>query len=147
MATVWSEPSPPVAPRRTRIRAARRQATQLTKFCIVGASGYVVNLSVFAALVHAGALHYVVAATCSFFVAVTNNYAWNRTWTFRRERGSLARQGARFFLVSVIALEANILWLETLVSLDFGKLEAQAAAIVLVTPVSFLGNKLWSFRR
>jgi putative flippase GtrA len=31
--------------------------------------------------------------------------------------------------------------------LNWGKLTAQAVAIVLVTPVNFLGNKLWSFRR
>jgi putative flippase GtrA len=28
-----------------------------------------------------------------------------------------------------------------------GKIVAQAIAIVLVTPINFVGNKLWSFRR
>ena len=28
-----------------------------------------------------------------------------------------------------------------------GKIVAQAIAIVLVTPLNFIGNKLWSFRR
>jgi putative flippase GtrA len=28
-----------------------------------------------------------------------------------------------------------------------GRLLAQAVAIVLVTPLNFVGNKLWSFRR
>jgi putative flippase GtrA len=28
-----------------------------------------------------------------------------------------------------------------------GKLSAQAVAIVVVTPLNFVGNKLWSFRR
>jgi putative flippase GtrA len=31
--------------------------------------------------------------------------------------------------------------------LHWGKIEAQAVAIILVTPLNFLGNKLWSFRR
>ena len=42
----------------------------------------------------------------------------------------------------------NQLWL--LVFLDWiglGKVTSQAIAIVLVTPLNFLGNKLWSFRR
>ena len=30
---------------------------------------------------------------------------------------------------------------------DLGKLPAQAVAIVVVTPLNFVGNKLWSFRR
>jgi putative flippase GtrA len=53
----------------------------------------------------------------------------------------------RFFLVSLVALAANILILHLLVvyaGLD--KLPAQAVAIVLVTPLNFVGNKLWSFR-
>ena len=42
---------------------------------------------------------------------------------------------------------AGQLWL--LVFLDvlgWGKIVSQAIAIVLVTPLNFLGNKLWSFR-
>ena len=36
--------------------------------------------------------------------------------------------------------------LQTLVALGVGKILAQAIAIVLVTPVNFVGNKLWTFR-
>ena len=76
---------------------------QLAKFCAVGASGYVVNLAVYATLL-AFDVHYLVAAVCSFLVAVTNNYMWNRLWTFRRQRGHLVFQGFRFLLVSTVAL-------------------------------------------
>jgi putative flippase GtrA len=31
--------------------------------------------------------------------------------------------------------------------LGVGKIVSQAVAIVLVTPLNFIGNKLWSFRR
>jgi putative flippase GtrA len=31
--------------------------------------------------------------------------------------------------------------------LGVGKIVSQAVAIVLVTPLNFVGNKLWSFRR
>ena len=120
---------------------------QLAKFCAVGASGYVVNLAVYTALLHWAGLHYLAAAACSFLVAVTNNYAWNRVWTFRHERGHMAYQGLRFLVVSILALGANLLILEALVGLGLGKIAAQAVAIVLVTPLNFVGNKLWSFRR
>jgi len=120
---------------------------QLGKFCAVGGSGYVVNLAVYATLVQYAGVHYLVAAACSFLVAVTNNYTWNRLWTFRGDRGHVAYQGVRFFVVSLLALAANLLCLRGLVALDFGKIVAQAIAIVLVTPLNFVGNKLWSFRR
>ena len=118
---------------------------QLGKFCVVGGSGYVVNLAVYATLVQVADVHYLAAAACSFLVAVTNNYTWNRLWTFRGDRGHVAYQGMRFFVVSLLALVANLICLRLLVALDLGKIVAQAIAIVLVTPVNFVGNKLWSF--
>jgi putative flippase GtrA len=120
---------------------------QLAKFCTVGATGYVVNLGVFALLVHGADVHYLAAAVCSFLVAVTNNYTWNRLWTFRHQRGHVAYQGLRFLVVSTIALGANLLFLSALVALGTPKVPAQAAAIALVTPWNFVANKLWSFRR
>jgi dolichol-phosphate mannosyltransferase len=130
-------------------RALRRQHNwvQLGKFCVVGAVGYAVNLSVYSLLVVGLSFHYLVAAVCSFLVAVTNNYTWNRVWTFRRQRGHLGLQGARFLTVSVLALGANLVVLYALVAASLGEVPAQAIAIVLVTPLNFVGNKLWSFRR
>ena len=134
--------------RRRVTRGMRRPANwlQLAKFATVGASGYVVNLAVYAALIDAG-LHYNLAALCSFLVAVTNNYTWNRLWTFRGERGHIAYQGIRFLVVSVVALAANEVLLTALVASGVGKILAQAIAVVLVMPINFLGNKLWSFKR
>jgi putative flippase GtrA len=120
---------------------------QLAKFCTVGGTGYVVNLAVFSALVLGADWHHLAAATMSFLVAVTNNYTWNRLWTFRGQRGHVAYQGIRFLIVAVCALAANLIVLEALVSLGVEKVPAQATAIILVTPLNFVGNKLWSFRR
>ncbi|MCY7302087.1 MAG: GtrA family protein [Thermoleophilia bacterium] len=120
---------------------------QLAKFCIVGASGYLVNLAVFASLLKWAGLHYVPAAVGSFLVAVASNYIWNRLWTFRGQRGGVAYQGLRFLVVSSFALGANLVVLYLLVEAGMGELPSQAVAIVVVTPLNFIGNKLWSFRR
>jgi putative flippase GtrA len=131
-----------------RVRAGMRRRhnwEQLVKFCVVGGSGYVVNLAVFTLLVAVFEIHYLPAAVCSFLVAVTNNYTWNRIWTFRAQRGHVAYQGMRFLVVSTLALGANLLVLHLLVSAGLGEVLAQAIAIVLVTPINFVGNKLWSF--
>jgi dolichol-phosphate mannosyltransferase len=120
---------------------------QLAKFCAVGASGYAVNLAVYTALLRGAGVHYLPAAVCSFLVAVTNNYLWNRLWTFRHQRGHVAYQGLRFLVVSVLALGANLLVLDLLVALGVGKIVGQAIAIIVVTPLNFVGNKLWSFKK
>jgi dolichol-phosphate mannosyltransferase len=131
------------------VQALRKPANwiQLAKFGIVGASGYVVNLAVYTLLLKNASLHYLAAATVSFVVAASWNYWWNRHWTFREQRGSFTLQGARFFTVSALVYFANLGVLTLLVSLGAGKIIAQAIAIVVVTPLNFLGNKLWSFRR
>jgi len=137
------------ATHRNRAHAAlrtRHNWVQLAKFCVVGAIGYAVNLAVYGVLIHEG-VHYLLAATCSFLVAVTSNYVWNRLWTFRDRRAGVAAQGMRFLAVAVASLAANLVVLHVLVTLGAGKLVGQAIAIVLVTPLNFVGNKLWSFKR
>jgi len=147
--TVDSTPATVVEPiSRARVRAGlrkRKNWEQLVKFCVVGASGYVVNIAVYTLLLDVAGLHYISAAVGSFIVAVTSNYTWNRLWTFRAERGGVAYQGMRFLIVSTVALLANLAVLHLLVTLGLGEVVAQAIAIVLVTPVNFVGNKLWSF--
>ena len=132
----------------SRTSAALRRRTnwvQLVKFGIVGASGYVINLLVFAALLGWGA-H--VAAAISFVVAAANNYFWNRHWTFVHQKAHVGAQGARFFIVSLVAFAVNQLWLVLFIDLlHWRKVVSQAIAIILVTPLNFLGNKLWSFRK
>jgi dolichol-phosphate mannosyltransferase len=120
---------------------------QLLKFSAVGASGFVINLAVYSVLLRRADLHYLSAAVCSFAVAVTSNYLWNRLWTFRETRGDLYHQGVRFLAVSVVALGLNLGILRILVELGVNKIVAQAVAIILVMPFSFSVNKLWSFRR
>jgi putative flippase GtrA len=135
---------------RARVNAAlrrRRNWEQLLKFCLVGATGYAVNLAVFALLVNGLDVHYIPAAICSFLVAVTNNYTWNRLWTFRAQRGHYGYQGMRFLVVSTLALVANLIVLQLYIEAGLDEVAAQAIAIVLVTPVNFVGNKLWSFGR
>jgi putative flippase GtrA len=118
--------------------------SQFARFCAVGASGYAVNLAVYAALLQAG-LHYAAAAAIAFLVAAASNYAWNRTWTFHTAGAPVLRQGARALAVSALSLAANQLFLVILVAAGAHHLAAQAVAIVLATPFSFAANKLWAF--
>lgn len=127
------------------IRITRRLLeSQFARFCAVGASGYAVNLAVYAALL-GGGLHYLAAAAIAFLVAAASNYAWNRTWTFRTSDAPVLGQGVRALVVSALSLGANQLFLLALVTAGAGHLAGQAVAIVLATPFSFAANKLWAF--
>jgi putative flippase GtrA len=122
---------------------------QLLRFAAVGASGYVVNLVVFTAAVHLLGIDYKVAGVLAFLVAVANNFWLNRHFTFEDARdGHAGFQAARFFAVSAVAFAFSYAVLVLLVE-DAGtpKVLAQAIAIVTATPLSFVGQKLWSFRR
>jgi len=134
-----------------RVRAGLRVSGnwfQLVRFGLVGGSGFVVNLAVFWALVHLAGQDYRLASIAAYLVAVTNNFAWNRFWTFRDDAagGHAGFQAARFFVVSLAAQLAALGILEALVAgAGAPKVVAQAVAVVAATPLNFLGNKLWSF--
>jgi putative flippase GtrA len=138
---------PPAA--HLRVRAGLRKPQnwiQLLKFCLVGGSGYVVNLVVFTICVNALGVHHLVAATIAFVVAVTNNFWWNRHWTFQARHGRASFQAARFFAVSVGAFLFAAGLLEFLVSVvGVAPVPAQAISLVAATPLNFIGNKMWSF--
>jgi putative flippase GtrA len=128
--------------------AARRPASwlQLFKFGLVGCSGYLINLAVFAVLVGNFDLHHAAAAVGAFCVAVSNNFLWNRRWTFGAGEGRPGFQAMRFLAVSLIALLINLVVLEALVAgASLGNLSAQAIAVAVAMPFNFAGNKLWTF--
>jgi dolichol-phosphate mannosyltransferase len=128
--------------------AARRPASwwQLLKFGLVGGSGYLINLAVFAFLSANLGVHHLAAAVGAFVVAVSSNFFWNRHWTFAAGHGHAGFQAARFFAVSVAALLINLIVLEALVGgTSMGDLAAQAIAVAVAMPFNFLGNKLWTF--
>jgi putative flippase GtrA len=128
--------------------AARRPASwwQLVKFGLVGGSGYLINLAVFALLSDSLGAHHALAAIGAFCVAVSSNFFWNRHWTFAAGDGHAGFQAARFFTVSLAALLINLAVLEALIAgTSLGPLPAQAIAVAAAMPFNFLGNKLWTF--
>ena len=118
---------------------------QLIQFGLVGGSGYLINLAVFALLNGLVNVHYIAAAIFAFGVAVMNNFWWNRHWTFDAKHGHAGFQAARFFTVSVLALVINLIALKLLVGGGMTELPAQAIAVAIAMPFNFVGNKLWTF--
>ena len=124
---------------------SRESWMQLLKFGVVGGSGYLINLGVFAFLSGNLGVYHAVPAVGAFCFAVTSNFLWNRYWTFGPGEGLAHLQAARFLAVSIACLVINLLVLELLVGSGMGELTAQAIAVAVAMPFNFLGNKLWTF--
>lgn len=151
MPTRQAAPAPPPSPaeilRVPDLRGAGpADWAQLVRFCVVGASGYILNLAVFATIFHIGDAHHQVAALGAFAVAWCSNFAFNKYWTFRRHDSSALGQAGRYLAVSLVALALNLMLLQALVQSGLAELLAQAAAIAAVVPLNFLLNRRWSFR-
>ncbi|MBI2684084.1 MAG: GtrA family protein [Actinobacteria bacterium] len=127
-------------------RARRGDWEQLARFCVVGGTGYIVNLAVFWLLVSRSSVHHLVAAVLAFAVAWVSNFVLNKFWTFRIHTLPVAKQGLRYLVVSLIGLALNLALLQLLVLGDIGKVLSQAIAIAAVMPLNFLLNRRWSFR-
>ncbi len=137
-------------PFRVRVRHGVRKPQnwlQFVRFAAVGASGYVVNLAVFAAAVHVAGIDYRIASVIAFVVSVANNFWWNRHWTFDAKHDHAGNQALRFFAVSLVVFGFTYVVLVALVdATGMEKVFAQAIAVAAATPLSFIGQKLWSFR-
>jgi putative flippase GtrA len=119
---------------------------QLFKFGVVGGTGYVVNLVVFAILVEGIGINHIAGAIGAFCVAVTNNFLWNRYWTFDAAGGRAGDQAWRFLAVSLIGLGINLAVLALLVDMaELAELPSQAIAVAIAMPANFIGNRLWTF--
>jgi putative flippase GtrA len=118
---------------------------QLVQFGLVGGSGYLVNLTVFAVLAEVLDIHHIPAAVGALCVAVSNNFYWNRHWTFDAAHGHAGFQAARFFAVSVAGLIINLIALQLLIDGGLAELPAQALAVAIAMPFNFIGNKIWTF--
>jgi dolichol-phosphate mannosyltransferase len=120
---------------------------QLVRFLCVGTSGYVVNLTTFAICVHVLKIDYRVSAVIAFLVGCANNFWWNRHWTFDAKQDHAGHQALKFFAVSLVAFGFTYVVLVALVSgTGLEKVIAQAIAVAAATPLSFIGQKLWSFK-
>jgi putative flippase GtrA len=141
---------PAVLPIHHRAKHAMRRPDnwrQLFRFLCVGTTGYIVNLAIFAACVHVLKIDYRLASVFAFLGGCANNFWWNRHWTFDASHHHAAKQGLRFFLVSLLVFGFAYGILVGLVqTTGMDKVLAQAIANVAATPLSFVVQKLWSFK-
>ena len=120
-------------------------ALQAARFLAVGGASYAVNISLYAAFVASG-MHYLLAAVSSYAIGFTFNFLANRHWTFAAGGERVDRQLIRFSILAAIILALDLGLLRIAIGgIGAPKVLAQAVVILLLAPVSFAGNRLWSF--
>jgi putative flippase GtrA len=116
------------------------------KFGIVGISNTLINFAVYTLLLEVFDVWYLAAAAIGFGVGATNGFLLNRRWTFDGHVGD-SFTPVRWAIVQTCGLGLNevllFLWVGV-VGVD--ELVGQALAIVVVTTVTFLANRAWTFR-
>lgn len=125
---------------------------RFVKFCLVGASGVVVNAGLLRLLVRYAGVDYRLASLIAIAFAITNNFAWNAAWTFRDRsrvpRADLARMFLKFNLTSgLTALVVN--WGLLVLLTEVAGLNLEAANLVGIaagTTTNLLLSRGWTFR-
>jgi len=119
------------------------------KFCITGASGVLINLGVFSALLSLG-LNKFVASPIAIQCSIITNFVGNNYWTFRRRNlvGPVHARGLRFNVVSILSLAISYLTF-VLLSHVFPGVAPQVNQFVGIVPatlVNYFLNSYWTFR-
>lgn len=119
---------------------------QFAKFGLVGVSNTLITLLVYTLLLQVLGLWYVAASAIGFAVGAVNGFLWNRSWTFRGHTGD-ALTPVRWFVVQGCGLLVNSGLVYAFVDgARVGKLPGQGLTIVIVTVLTFIANRSWTFR-
>ncbi len=110
----------------------------------------VVNLAVYTLAIYVFNLHYLLAATLSFLVAMTNNFLLNRYWTFKTHQSATQGFGGqyfKYFVVTLFGYTVNMILLWVFIDgFHWDKVFSQLVAILVTTLSNFIGSKMWAFK-
>ena len=140
----------------------RRELTRFFKFSVVGAIGAVVDFGTFNLLRGVFGVPATIAQMFSFLAAVTNNFLWNRYWTYPDSRSKpVGRQATQFLIVNTVGLAVRtgvfILVQPAMIALAEAVLPSQAdavaigqnlalvIAVVVVLFWNFVVNRVWTY--
>ena len=116
------------------------------KFCVVGFSGMVVDFGVTWLCKEKFGWNKYLSNSLGFALAATNNYIWNRLWTFRSTSSEIPVEYGKFLIIAAIGLAIN----NFVIYLLHGKWKlnfylSKIFAIVIVTLWNFTMNYLFTF--
>jgi putative flippase GtrA len=119
---------------------------QFVKFGTVGVSNTLLTFLVYTLLLKVFGVWYLAASAIGFLVGAINGFLLNRRWTFKEHVGD-ALTPVRWGVVQGCGLGLNEALLYLLVDgARVDKLLGQAFATAVVTVLTFLANRAWTFR-
>ena len=126
---------------------------QFIKFCVVGGSGVLVDMTALYLLADPNTLAWnlTAAKVCSAEAALLNNFFWNEMWTFRtaakRAQGGLLRRLVGFHAICGVGIGLAVLLLHLFHTwLGFNVYVSNLLAILLVTLWNFSMNAAFNWR-
>lgn len=147
----------------------KQERTRFLKFLAVGSIGAVVDFGTLNLLNYFTGMEIVYAQAISFVLAVTNNFLWNRYWTYPDSRSKpLSSQLVQFFVINGVGILVRtpiILGSEKVLLLalngifadvtfpwsDFLTIERIAANLAVVVAIfvvlmwNFFANRYWTY--
>lgn len=119
---------------------------RLIKFCVVGCSGMIVDFFFTWLCKEKFKWNKYISNSIGFILAATNNYVWNRIWTFQSQNMEVAREYISFIVISLIGLGLNNLIIYLLhEKLHFNFYLSKIIAIGCVTLWNFSLNYVFTF--
>ncbi|MCX8194355.1 MAG: GtrA family protein [Candidatus Pacearchaeota archaeon] len=130
-----------------KISRAHKEHKKFLKFCIVGASGIVVNEGLLWLLTEFAGFFYLVSSIFAIEASILSNFILNDIWTFKRERkGKFVGRLFKFNISRAFALILNfgILWLLTILGLHY--LISNLVGITIATIFTYLSSLWWVWK-
>lgn len=131
------------------IRIRFRQSDEFIKFCVVGASGVVVNFGIYVLLTKLLKVPLEFASPIAIEISILSNFMLNNMWTFTRRntRAAFFRKLWRFHLVSGLAGLMNYSILLLLVRVfSLWDIFAYLIGIAAGTLVNYFLNSVWTWK-
>jgi putative flippase GtrA len=119
---------------------------QIVRYGVVAGCGYLLAIAIYSGELAIGIAPYV-ALGIAFVLNGIFNFVLVRLWAFPPSGRTLGSDFGRFCIVAAASFVVNYASFAVLYSaLGLGAATAQRLAILIAAPVTFLANRLWSFR-
>ena len=129
-----------------RAPASHHPAHQLVRYGIVAGCGYLLAIAFYSGELAVGIGPYP-ALGIAFVLNGLFNFAFIRIWAFPPSGRAVGSDLTRFGIVAAVSFVLNYASFAILYSvIGLGASTSQRLAILIAAPVTFLLNRLWSFR-